>query len=58
MTRVTTVLTTVAALAMSVPAVSLAAELLVLNKRDATLAFIDPASGKTNATVATGEGPH
>jgi YVTN family beta-propeller protein len=37
---------------------SLAAQLLVLNKSDATLAFIDPESGKTHATVATGEGPH
>jgi YVTN family beta-propeller protein len=35
-----------------------AAQLLVLNKTDASLAFIDPATGKTNATVATGEGPH
>jgi YVTN family beta-propeller protein len=35
-----------------------AAQLLVLNKGDATLAFIDPASGKTTATVPTGEGPH
>jgi YVTN family beta-propeller protein len=32
--------------------------LLVLNKEDATLAFIDVASGKTAATIATGEGPH
>ena len=42
----------------SVPSFSLAAELLVLNKSDATLSFIDPASGKTAATIATGEGPH
>lgn len=42
----------------SLPALSLAAQLLVLNKGDATLSFIDPASGKTSATVATGDGPH
>jgi YVTN family beta-propeller protein len=35
-----------------------AAQLLVLNKADATLAFVDPVSGKTDATVDTGEGPH
>jgi DNA-binding beta-propeller fold protein YncE len=35
-----------------------AAQLLVLSKQDATLAFIDPISGKTHATVATGDGPH
>jgi YVTN family beta-propeller protein len=35
-----------------------AAQLLVLNKADATLAFVDPVAGKTEATVATGEGPH
>jgi YVTN family beta-propeller protein len=32
--------------------------LVVLNKEDATLTTIDPASGKTLGTVATGEGPH
>jgi len=46
------------ALIISVPALSAAAQLLVLNKADATLSFVDPASGKTIATVATGEGPH
>jgi YVTN family beta-propeller protein len=35
-----------------------AAQLLVLNKNDATLSFIDPATGKSSATVATGNGPH
>jgi YVTN family beta-propeller protein len=34
------------------------ARLLVLNKEDATLAIIDPASGKILATVPTGQGPH
>src|SRR5687767_367354 len=32
--------------------------LLVLNKTDATLAIVEPASGKTIATVPTGPGPH
>jgi len=40
------------------PALAAAAQLLVLNKSDATLAFVDPASGKIAATVPTGEGPH
>jgi YVTN family beta-propeller protein len=40
------------------PAFCAAAQLLVLNKGDATLAFVDPTSGETSATVATGEGPH
>lgn len=34
------------------------ARLLVLNKTDATLAVVDPATGKVEGTVATGEGPH
>jgi YVTN family beta-propeller protein len=33
-------------------------QLLVLNKTDATLIFVDPASGKILATVPTGAGPH
>lgn len=40
------------------PAAALSAELLVLNKADATLSFIDPDSGRTHATIATGDGPH
>lgn len=40
------------------PALGAAAQLLVLNKSDAALAFVDPASGKVTATVPTGEGPH
>src|SRR5262245_1269416 len=32
--------------------------LLVLNKNDATLSFIDPQSGRTLGTVATGRDPH
>lgn len=35
-----------------------AAQLLVLNKADATLIFMDPSSGKIEATIPTGEGPH
>jgi len=47
-----------AALATGIPALGLGAQLLVLNKGEATLSFIDPASGKTSETVATGDGPH
>src|SRR5262245_47983793 len=32
--------------------------LLVLNKEDATLAFVNPATGQVLGKVATGEGPH
>jgi YVTN family beta-propeller protein len=32
--------------------------LLVLNKEDATLAFVDPISGKVTGRVAVGQGPH
>jgi YVTN family beta-propeller protein len=32
--------------------------LLALNKEDATLAFVDPATGTVTARVPTGEGPH
>jgi DNA-binding beta-propeller fold protein YncE len=32
--------------------------LLVLNKEDATLAMVDPNSGKISARIPTGEGPH
>lgn len=32
--------------------------LIVLNKQDATLVTVDPATGKVVGTVATGEGPH
>ncbi|MEZ5319462.1 MAG: YncE family protein [Vicinamibacterales bacterium] len=32
--------------------------LLVLNKVDATLAFVDPATGEVTAKVPTGDGPH
>ena len=32
--------------------------LIVLNKEEATLAVVDPASGKVLGRVATGEGPH
>ena len=34
------------------------AQLLVLNKNDATLAFVDPTSGQVTARVPTGDGPH
>jgi YVTN family beta-propeller protein len=40
------------------PVVGHAAQLLVLNKADATLAFMDPDTGQSTASVATGIGPH
>jgi YVTN family beta-propeller protein len=43
-------------LTLATPAIS--ATLLVLNKEDATLSFIDPATGATTASVPTGAGPH
>lgn len=46
------------ALLLMMATVAPAATLLVLNKEDATLAFIDPGSGTVVATVPTGEGPH
>jgi YVTN family beta-propeller protein len=42
----------------AIPALATGADLLVLNKTEATLSFIDPGSGKTNVTIATGDGPH
>jgi YVTN family beta-propeller protein len=47
-----------AAVLAGCPALCAAAQLLVLNKNEATLAFIEPASGKITATVPTGNGPH
>lgn len=44
-------------LVLYVSAVS-AQSLLVLNKEDATLAIVDPNSGKISARIPTGEGPH
>ena len=43
---------------VALAALSQAATLLVLNKEDATLAIVDPASGKVLGIVPTGEGPH
>jgi YVTN family beta-propeller protein len=40
------------------PVISTAQTLIVLNKNDATMSFIDPATGKTLGTVPTGEAPH
>ncbi len=48
-----------AALVASVaPTFVAAAQLLVLNKSDATLSFVDTETGKASKTIATGEGPH
>jgi YVTN family beta-propeller protein len=53
------ILQCVASLALAVaPSFACAAQLLVLNKTDATLSFVDPATGKTSATISTGDGPH
>jgi DNA-binding beta-propeller fold protein YncE len=47
------------ALALVCPAASQPpATLLVLNKVEATLAFVDPATGQVTGKVPTGEGPH
>lgn len=40
------------------PMLAGAAQLLVLNKSDATLSFVDPQTGKASASIQTGEGPH
>ncbi len=48
-------------LVLALAGLSLAASastLLVLNKEDATMVWIDPSSGKILGTVATGAGPH
>jgi YVTN family beta-propeller protein len=56
--------TGVRVLAASIAATALLAaqsstgRLLVLNKEDATLAIVDPASGRVLGTVPTGQGPH
>jgi YVTN family beta-propeller protein len=50
--------TLIATVALAAPAWVMAAQLLVLNKGDATLSFFDPATGKGGATIATGVGPH
>jgi len=49
---------TLIALCAGVPSLGLSAELLVLNKNDATLIFVDPVAGTTKGSVATGDGPH
>jgi YVTN family beta-propeller protein len=43
---------------IGLPSLAAAAELLVLNKSDATLSFIDPDSGTTTGSLPTGDGPH
>ncbi len=52
-------LTAVLSAAGAVPhAQRASARLLVLNKEDATLAIVDPASGRVVGRVPTGQGPH
>ncbi len=45
-------------LALDLGAQAPAASLLVLNKSEATLAIVEPASGRVLGTVPTGDGPH
>jgi YVTN family beta-propeller protein len=45
-------------LAFPLTAAAQTSRLVVLNKEDATLVVVDPASGKVLGKVATGEGPH
>jgi YVTN family beta-propeller protein len=45
-------------MALSSTALAQGPRLVVLNKEDATLVTVDPASGKILGTVPTGEGPH
>jgi DNA-binding beta-propeller fold protein YncE len=45
-------------LALPLAASAQTSRLVVLNKEDATLVVVDPASGKVLGKVATGEGPH
>jgi YVTN family beta-propeller protein len=44
--------------AMSVPQAQNSAHLLVLNKEDATLVFVNPATGDISGRVPVGDGPH
>jgi YVTN family beta-propeller protein len=52
------VLATLMAANAILAAQSTTGRLLVLNKEDATLAIVDPASGRMLGTVPTGQGPH
>lgn len=46
------------AAALVVPPQARTASLLILNKRDATLVIVDPATHQIRATIPTGQGPH
>src|SRR5262245_64854443 len=43
---------------LEAPAAAQSPRLVVLNKEDATLVTVDPATGKVLGRVPTGEGPH
>lgn len=58
MTRLLPVLLVLLSLARSAGAQAPGPRLVVLNKEDATLVTVDPASGTVLGTVPTGEGPH
>jgi YVTN family beta-propeller protein len=57
MTRLLSLTLIVLALSTA-PGAQAGAKLVVLNKEDATLVTVDPASGRILGTVPTGEGPH
>src|SRR5260221_3093975 len=46
------------ALALLLSAAARASTLLVLNKLDSTLSFVDPVTSKVISTIPTGEAPH
>ena len=58
MSRMLLVAAFVAVLAPAAGAQTGGPKLLVLNKEDATLVAVDPASGKILGSAPTGEGPH
>src|SRR5260221_12518318 len=58
MTPVRCMIAFAAAIAIAAGAETPSTALLVLNKEEAVLAIVDPASGKVVGRVPTGEGPH
>src|SRR6187399_279420 len=48
----------IAAAALSAAPQAPASSLLILNKTDATLVIVDPATNQIRATIPTGDGPH
>jgi YVTN family beta-propeller protein len=58
MRRLLIALLAVSAAGSAIGAQSRSPQLLVLNKNDATLVFVDPSSGRITGTVPVGDGPH